>query len=182
MKKSNYLIFAVLAVITAFLLYLWYYLGFSKVDNPVDLTLTIIWWLGIAVLIALVVRQEKKRQRQVRTVHVAPGKLFNSEVGVVEVAEGQDAVAAMEQLLQGLKYGFKAQEQPKAEDFDYRFVVQSETFKAGSKEAGEGTQDAEHTAGKQPEWKGMVTKIDRENGNVETPFESVDELKQALAQ
>lgn len=182
MKKSNYLIFALVVFVTAFLLCLWYHLGFNKVDNPVDVTLTVIWWVGIAAIIALIVRMERKRQRLVRTLYVAPGKLFNSEAGVVEVASGQERIDAMERVLGDLRYGFKAQEQPKREDFDYRFVVQTDVFKPAKKD-GEGAQvtagNADENAG--PTWKGTVIKIDRENGNLETPFEGVEELERALA-
>lgn len=183
MKKSNVIVFAILALVTAFLLYLWYYLGFNKVDNPVDVTLSAVWWVGIAAIIALIVRMERKRQRLVRTLYMSPTQLFNSEAGVVELASGQDAVEVMGHVLEGLRYGFKAQEQPKQEDFDYRFVVQTNVFKPAKKDAeGEGAASAESASeGDEPTWKGTVIKIDRENGNVETPFETVAELKQALA-
>ena len=34
---------------------------------------------------------------------------------------------------------------------------------------------------KDPTWKGAVIKIDRQNGNSETPFDGIDQLKAALA-
>ena len=47
MKKSNVIVLAVAALVAAFLLFLWYYLGFNRIDNPFDLVLTICWWIGI---------------------------------------------------------------------------------------------------------------------------------------
>ena len=47
MRKSNWIILAVLASASAFFLWLWYYLNFSLVDNPVDLAFTIVWWAAI---------------------------------------------------------------------------------------------------------------------------------------
>ena len=181
MKKTNYLIFALVALAAAFLLYLWYHLGFNHVDNPVDLTLGVVWFVGIALLIALVVRQEKKRQQLIRTVYVAPSQLFNSEAGVVELEAGCDVADSMAAVLAGLKYGFKTQEQPKQEDFDYRYVVRTESFK-DSHERNNEEADGASEVSDDAAWKGTVVKIDRENGNVETQFETAGELRRALQQ
>ena len=42
MKKSNVLITAVIVVVSAFLLWLWYNLGFNHVDSPLDLVLSVV--------------------------------------------------------------------------------------------------------------------------------------------
>lgn len=183
MKKSNYIILTVVVLAAAFLLYLWFHLGFNHVDNPVDITLAVVWWIGVVAIIALIVRMERKRQRLIRTLYVSPSRLFNSEAGLVELPAGQDTVEAMQSVLGGLKYGFKAQEQPKQEDFDYRFVVQTDAFKPAKDDGG--AEDGKSTDApsdrEEPTWKGTVIKIDRENGNTETPFDGIDELKRALA-
>ena len=57
MRKSNWTILAVLAVAAGFFLWLWYYLGFNFVDEPLDLVLAVAWWamvVALAVGIALV--------------------------------------------------------------------------------------------------------------------------------
>ena len=55
MKKSNVIVFAIAAVLSIFLLWLWYFLGFNQIDSPLDLIISIIWWVVIVALIAGVV-------------------------------------------------------------------------------------------------------------------------------
>ena len=81
---------------------------------------------------------------------------------------GTETVQTIEAILQGLKYGFSREDMPKQEDFDYRFVVETDTYKPAKTDSDE------------PTWKGKVTKIDRQNGNVETAFASQQELQEAL--
>ena len=54
MKKSNVIVFVLLALASAFFLWLWYFLGLNRVDEPLDLVLSIVWWLGIAVASAVI--------------------------------------------------------------------------------------------------------------------------------
>lgn len=63
MKKSNVIVLAVAALVAAFLLFLWYYLGFNHIDSPFDLVLTVVWWLGIALIVGGIIYVERKRQR-----------------------------------------------------------------------------------------------------------------------
>ena len=79
MKKSNVIVLAVAALVAAFLLFLWYYLGFNHIDSPFDLVLTVVWWLGIALIVGGIIYVERKRQRQIRTIYVSPTALYNSE-------------------------------------------------------------------------------------------------------
>ena len=58
---------------------------------------------------------------------------------------------------------------PKPEEFNCRYVVQTDEYKATGGEGGE------------PTWKGTVVAIDRAAGNRETPFSSRSELAAALA-
>lgn len=109
MRKSNVIILAVLAVAAGFFLWLWYYLGFNFVDDPFDLVLAIVWWAVVLVVIFGIHTAEKKRRRRVRTAYLAPGMLFNSEAGFVDLdalEEGTTLVDALEQTLVGLKYTF----------------------------------------------------------------------------
>lgn len=109
MRKSNVIILAVLAVAAGFFLWLWYYLGFNFVDDPLDLVLAIVWWAVVLVVIFGIHTAEKKRRRRVRTAYLAPGMLFNSEAGFVDLdalEEGTTLVDALEQTLVGLKYTF----------------------------------------------------------------------------
>ena len=94
MKKSNVIVFAIAAVLSIFLLWLWYFLGFNQIDSPLDLIISIIWWVVIVALIAGVVKVEKTRREKIRTTYVGTGFLFNSEAGTVGLS-GQGAVDAI---------------------------------------------------------------------------------------
>lgn len=169
MKKSNYIVLAVAALVAAFLLFLWYYLGFNRIDDPFDLVLTICWWIGIALIVFGIVQVERKRQRQIRTIYVSPTALYNSEQGIVAL-HGTTLAEAMHGILDKLQYDFSKEDLPDKKTFDYRFVVQTDEYKEGNEEKGE-----------EPTWKGTVTKLDKENGNTETVFEDEQELLQALS-
>ncbi len=167
MKKSNYLVFAISVLASIFLLYLWYSLGFNKIDSPLDLAISIVWWIVIVVLVVLINRWEQKRQQAIRTVYLSDTALYNSETGVRELS-GAAAVDAVEKVLSGLEYGFETKDVPAKDKFDYRYVVKSEEYKTAN-------GNSELT------WKGSVITIDRENGNVEKTFSNKAELVAALA-
>ena len=169
MKKSNVIVLAVAALVAAFLLFLWYYLGFNRIDSPFDLVLTVCWWIGIGLIVAGIMYVEHRRQRQIRTIYVSPTALYNSEKGIVALHD-TTLMEAMHNILGELDYDFSREDLPDKKTFDYRFVVQTDEYKEGNDEKGE-----------EPTWKGTVTKIDRENGNVETPFEDEQELLSVLA-
>lgn len=173
MKKNNVIVLAISAVAAAFLLWLWFYLGFNHIDNPLDLVLAILWWVGIAALVALITYMERKRQRQIRTIYVSPTALYNSEKGIVALKEAS-SVEAMEGILKQLEYNFDKADLPSKKTFDYRYVVQTDEYK-------ENYSDSEDASSSEPKWTGKVIKIDRENGNTETDFASIQELRTALA-
>lgn len=170
MKKSNFFFLGLSAIAAAFLLFLWYWLGFNHIDNPLDLVLAILWWVGIVVIALVITKLEKNRRRQIRTIYVSPTALYNSEKGVVGLKD-QTTVDAMEQLLQELEYNFNKEDLPEQKKFDYRYVVQTDEYKESDDDDKE----------KEPTWKGTVTKIVREGDNVETEFDDIDQLKAALA-
>ncbi len=163
MKKSNWLLLGLAAVAAAFLLYLWVYLGFYKIDNPLDAILGIGWWVIIALLGYLIAKNEKERQRRVRTIYVEEGKLFNSETGEVELEQGTTVAEAAGKLLAGLKYGFERKELP--EGAKVAFVIESDEYKDSD----------------EPTWKGKVTKVVPDGENVVTEFDGTDQLVAALA-
>ncbi len=169
MKKSNILILTIAVLASAFLLYLWWVLGFNKVDNPLDLTVSIVWWVVLAVLVALITRWERKRRRAVRTMYLSPTALYNSEVGVIEF-EAASPVAAMEEALKNLAYGFKVQDLPDAAEFDYRSVVKTDRYKPTADDA----QDA------QTQWEGSVIDLRSEGDSKEKSFSNKQELEQIL--
>lgn len=173
MKKNNIIVLAISAVAAAFLLWLWFYLGFNRIDNPLDLVLAIVWWVVVAALVVLINYLERKRQRQIRTIYVSPTALYNSEKGIVALKEAS-SVEAMEGILQQLEYNFDKADLPSKKTFDYRFVVQTNEYKEKDSDSTEGESN-------EPKWTGKVIKIDRENGNTETDFACIQELRTALA-
>ena len=169
--------------VTALLLVLWYHLGFNRIDSPLDLTLAIVWWAGIVAIAAILVRFEERRRRQIRTLYVSPKSLYSSELGMVGIGEA-GAVEAMRGMLGQLKYGFDSKGLPDRKKFEYRFVVRTDEFKEHDSEDGKPADGAAASSAaqrKDPTWKGTVIKIDRKNGNSETPFDGIDQLKAALA-
>ncbi len=181
MKKSNCLIMAIALVASAFLLWLWFHLGFNEVDNPLDLVLSILWWVVVVLVVVVIARVEHKRRELIRTMYVSPTALFNSEHGTVPVSCAADRLAAMEQVLQGLSYGFERKDMPSREDFECLYVVRTKKYKA--EQAGEQdgkTGSASGESATQPEWEGTVVKVDRANGNAETAFSCARELAALL--
>lgn len=166
MKKSNWIVLAIAVVISAFLLWLWFYLGFNKVDSPFDLVLSIIWWACVAAIILLITRVEKKRREQIRTVYIAPGRIFNIEAGMYEYDEMEGPVATMQHIIENLDYDFDKKEMPEESDFPVAFVVNSEKYKE------ENSDD--------PDWEGSVVHIDRQAGNTEQDFDGKQELAALL--
>ena len=169
MKKSNYLVLAISALVSIFLLYLWYSLGFNQIDNPLDLVISIIWWALIVALVVWINKLEKTRQQRIRTVYLAPAALYNSETGVRELEDGANPVEAMQTVLEGLEYGFDTQDLPSRDEVDFTYVVKTEEYKPAEDEDPE------------PTWKGSVIKIDRAGENSETDFDGIGQLSAALA-
>lgn len=182
MKKINVILAVVLAAVSAFLLWLWYHLGFNQVDQPLDLVVSVVWWAVIVAGIAAVVKTEQKRQRQIRTMFVADGQFYNSETGLRSVAPGATATASIAGALANLEYGFDKAEGPDLKDannpIEYKWVVRTDTFKpaeAGSQTGAQG--EAQPAAEGQPEsqetWEGEVVEV--ATGTTK-PFVSREEL------
>ncbi len=212
MRKSNFAVLGIAAVVAALLLALWYYLGFNNVDNPLDLALAVVWWVAIVAIAVVISRVEQKRRRQIRTMYLSPNALYNSERGMVGFGDAT-AVETMQDVLEGLKYGFDTKDVPDEKRFKFEYVVQTDEFKSDSNqkgtpakdgnpaeaesakpaeaadageagkagEAAEGKASGSEAAQAEPTWKGTVIKLDKQNGNTETKFENLSELKAALA-
>lgn len=169
MKKSNWIGLAIAVLVDVFLLWLWFFLGFNQVDSPLDLVIFIIWLVVIVAVIVGVNHLERQREKRLRTIYVSPTALFNKERGLVSLGSAAVAPGVMECILNDMEYGFDLKEMPKPEEFDCRYVVQTDVYKAAGGEGGE------------PTWKGTVVAIDRAAGNRKTPFSSRSELAAALA-
>lgn len=169
MKKSNWIGLAIAVLVDVFLLWLWFFLGFNRIDSPLDLVISIIWLVAIVAVAAAVNRLECQREKRLRTIYVSPTALFNKERGLVSLGSAAAAPSVMERILRDMEYGFDLKEMPKPEEFNCRYVVQTDEYKATGGEGGE------------PTWKGTVVAIDHAAGNREMPFSSSDELAAALA-
>ena len=128
MKKSNWIIAVVLVLVSALLLWLWFYLGLNRIDKPVDLMLSILWWVVVVALILLIVRSERIRKERIRTMYVAEGILFNSEAGLLNFAGSDQLVAVMNRVLRDLDYDFTTQELPEREEFKTGLLVKTEKY------------------------------------------------------
>lgn len=169
MKKSNWIGLAIAVLVDVFLLWLWFFLGFNRIDSPLDLVISIIWLVAIVAVAAAVNRLERLREKRLRIIYVSPTALFNKERGLVSLGSAAVAPSVMERILRDMEYGFDLKEMPKPEEFNCRYVVQTDEYKATGGEGGA------------PTWKGTVVAIDHAAGNREMPFSSRDELAAALA-
>lgn len=169
MKKSNWIGLAIAVLVDVFLLWLWFFLGFNLVDSPFDLVISIIWLVAIVAVAVAANRLERQREKRLRTIYVSSTAIFNKERGLVSLGSAAAAPRVIEGILGNLEYGFDMKDMPKLEEFDCRYVVQTDEYKTADGEGGS------------PTWKGTVVAIDRAAGNREMPFSSRDELAAALA-
>ncbi|WP_102379876.1 hypothetical protein [Raoultibacter timonensis] len=158
MKRSNWIILAVLVAACGFFLWLWYYLGFNLVDNPLDLLLAVVWWVAVIGIVLGIRAAEKRRQKRIRTMYVADSMLFNSEAGLLNFVGSDQLVAVMNRVLRDLDYDFTTQELPEREEFKPGLLVKTEKY---------GNDN----------WTGEVVVIESQE---QQPFESKEELASLL--
>lgn len=165
MRKGNLLIIAILIVASISFLAMWHLLGFSLVDNPTDLAITIIWW-GVIITTCIVIKlTEDARKRALRTCFLAKGIVYNPEAGNVKTGD-KDAADIIQSILDGLTYTLKAADEMPEHVSDYIAVVRSDVY------ANSGTR-----------WTGEVIRIDKECENVlgdERAFTNKEELAAML--
>ena len=148
MKSSNVIVTVILAVVSVFLLALWYMLGLNRVDEPLDLIVSIVWWVVIVAAVALIVRAESTRRQRVRTCYVAGRSLYNSEAGQRTLAPGASPTEAIAATLGGLQYGFEKADAPTkpgtGEPADFDYVVRTSKFdRQGDGSNGSGAWEGE---------------------------------------
>lgn len=160
MKKSNWIIYALLALVSVFLLWLWFYLGFNEIDSPLDLIASIIWWLVIIVSVVIVVRVEKTRKERIRTIYVSDRTIFNSEAGIKVYRDCDQMIEFMEEVLEELSYDFTKNELPDLKEVPIHYYVKTSDFSSDT-------------------WKGEIVFPSNEEG---VAFADRDELSQILHQ
>lgn len=170
MKKSNVIILGILVIASIFFLWLWYYLQFNLIDNPLDLILTIIWWVVVALAIVAIRKVEKTRQERVRTTYLSKTDLFNSEAGVVEIGAGASPVEAIEGMLAELKYNFDMQDLPEDAQTKFDYVVRSKEFEFEKQDNDSADSKIEVT-----KWEGEVVSVAHPDDDPQK-FESREDL------
>ncbi|WP_139650732.1 hypothetical protein [Raoultibacter phocaeensis] len=133
MRKSNVIITALIVAASAFLLFLWVYMGFYRVDTPLDLVLSIAWWVIVAAAVVVIAKSEKTRRERIRRIYIGANALFNSEAGLVEYTverSGTDQLAVLVGgILDNLNYGFEKKDVPTADEFVAAYYVQTDAYK-----------------------------------------------------
>lgn len=180
MKKSNVIIFVLLALASAFFLWLWFFLGLNRIDEPLDLVLSIVWWAVIAVAVGVIVKMERTRRRRIRTVYVGDGAAFNSEKGLVKLEGAAPMRETIAGILQSLKYDFERADFPEKDEFEVKYFVRTKEFEA--EERKDDASDADTATADQPAaavpqteqktWKGEVFIVEtKEERSFDTPEE-----------
>lgn len=173
MKKSNWITLSIAAVVSIVLLWLWYFLGFYLIDNPLDLVLSIVWWVLIALVVFMIFRVEKARKQRIRTMYVGKSNFFNSEAGTVAYADEEGLISLMGNTLEELKYDFTKNDLPDLEDNPVEYVVKTSSFD---------TKDEDDTEGSKKdidEWEGEVLFA---SSNVKRSFGTKEELTSIIRQ
>ncbi len=177
MKKSNIIILSIAAVVSVFLLVLWFVLGFNHVDSPIDPLVTLVWWLVIVAAALIINKVEGSRREKIRSVYVSDGQLFNSEVGLEPRNPAVPLEANVAQIVENLDYGFEKKDFPEADEFQPKLLVRTTEFKREKQDDGQ-----QQPAGAQREkltWKGEV--VFEGNGGDPRKFETPEELRAILA-
>ncbi|WP_281656064.1 hypothetical protein [Eggerthella sinensis] len=187
MKKSNVIIFVLLALASAFFLWLWFFLGLNRIDEPLDLVLSIVWWAVIAVAVGVIVKMERTRRRRIRTVYVGDGAAFNSEKGLVKLEGAAPMRETIAGILQSLKYDFERADFPEKDEFEVKYFVRTKEFEAEERkdeasDVATATATADQPAAAAPQteqktWKGEVFIVETKE---ERPFDTPEELASIL--
>lgn len=160
MRKNNWIFFIVAAIVSVFLVLLWYYLGFNKVDAPLDMVLSIVWIAFMLVVAVVLNRMEEKRRRLLRALYVAaPPVCFNTSVGLINYADQNEFISKAENVLANIDYD----ETPEKATSSFQPIFEVQTVKF----------DADNNV-----WKGKV--VDGKSGKG-TSFDSVTDLERAIS-
>lgn len=162
MRKSNWIIIAILVAASVLFLWMWHALQFDLVDNPLDLLVTVVWWIVIIAACVSIHFAEKKRQERIRTLFLAPGLIYNSEAGVIRLTGDADLVDEMARVLDSLQYGFDLAELPANSRVRFQRIVRSARF-------------ADHGA----IWEGELVEVARPDKP--KPFRSREDLAALMA-
>lgn len=128
MRKNNWIVVALAVVASVALLALWFGLGLNNVDSPVDIVVSVLWWVVVAAVVAGIMWAENKRRQRMRLAFVGDGVLYNAERGIVMVEQGADEVSTLQRTLSSLSYADKPAPLGRSGRPAFRWVVRSRKF------------------------------------------------------
>lgn len=104
MRKDNWIFYLAACAASVILLFIWYTFGMNQVDAPLDLILSIIWWVIIIASVLIVWKLESQREYQQRAVYVKKsGALFSPELGAVVYGD-MDMLSSIAKVVSSLEY------------------------------------------------------------------------------
>lgn len=162
MRKSNWVFLCGTCFVSVVLLMAWYMLGFYKVDSPLDLVLSVIWWAVLAVAIVIVAKLEQKRRYHERAVYVmSDGTLFSPELGSV-ARNNASVIDRMANIICALDYVLDMKTLDKEQTVNVTHIVYTDKFE----------DDGEN-------WEGEVTCFNNGEASSYT-YSSKEELERLL--
>ena len=129
MRKNNWIVAIVVVIAAVICLCLWFGLGFSSVDAPVDPVMTLVWALVLVIAIAVITWAENKRREKMRTAFIGNGVLYSPEFGLVQTS-GNSEVDTLQRTLATHQYPDEVVKLDKNNRPAFRWVVESEKFDA----------------------------------------------------
>lgn len=128
MRKSNWLVIAIAVVASAALLWAWFALGFYEIDSPIDLLVSIVWWVAVVAIVAGICWAESKRRERMRLAFIGDGVVYNPEAGLVRPRRGETEAAALQRTLAGMAFGDNVRPLDDSTRTTFRWVVRSRKF------------------------------------------------------
>lgn len=127
MRKSNWIVIAILVVASILFLILWNVFDFNLIDAK-DLWITIIWWVVIVGVCVAIKLADNKRRQSMRTAFLAPHLIYNAEAGIVKVDAKTDVVPELQRILSNLKYDMVKAKVPEDSRIRFDYVVRTNRF------------------------------------------------------
>lgn len=163
MRKNNWIFAAVAAVAAIVLVRLWLAFGFNRIDSPVDPLVAVAWLLVIAGVAAGITWAERKRRARMRLAFVGRGVIYNPEVGLVTIGQGESELAALQRTLANMTFPDEVAELDASRRPAFRWVVRSSKFDRGG-----------------DVWEGEVLSA-RSSGSSPVPFSNRSELARLIS-
>lgn len=168
MRKSNYIVLALLLVASFVVTYLWLFQGYQLTDTIfTGVVPLVLWWIAIAVVAIVLAASDRKHLVESRTVYVGEGSLFSPTDGLVKTGTAPLA-KQVEGIVGGIRHGSRGKQFPGEDAFTPRLVVR--------------TTDYQGKPGSEPAvWRGEVVEASRDGEGQRWSFDGERELQSILA-